>query len=181
MAISSENGSDMVMPVAPMYGGNAGFGGLGGGDGWWILLLLLFAGGGWGFGGGFGGLGAAGADGAILYPWMNQGQQVNDGFRDQMLNTNISGIQASVNGIGNQLCTGFAGVNATVSNGFAQAEASANARQIADMQQGFANQTVVTNGMSNLATQLSQCLKKSIYKVTNTFGLKNKAVGTCAA
>lgn len=42
------NGTDnMVMPVAPMYGGNGGGCGFGNGwgDGWWILLLLLFAGG----------------------------------------------------------------------------------------------------------------------------------------
>ena len=55
----TDDGNNMVMPVAPMYGGNGGFGNGFGGDGWWIILLLLFAGGGWGngFGGGFGGYG----------------------------------------------------------------------------------------------------------------------------
>lgn len=34
MALTDENGSGMVMPVAPMYGnGNSGFGNFGG-DGW---------------------------------------------------------------------------------------------------------------------------------------------------
>ena len=66
------NGTDnMVMPVAPMYGGNGGGCGFGNGwgDGWWILLLLLFAGG-WnngGFGGGFGGDGEVLQDSFLAY------------------------------------------------------------------------------------------------------------------
>lgn len=59
MALTENGGgNDMVMPVAPMYGGGSGFGGGWGGDnGWWIILLFLFALGGWGngFGGGYGG------------------------------------------------------------------------------------------------------------------------------
>lgn len=35
MALTDENGSGMVMPVAPMYGGNGGgFGNGFGGEGW---------------------------------------------------------------------------------------------------------------------------------------------------
>ena len=44
MALTDGNSSDMVMPVAPMYGGgnNGGFGF--GGDSWgWIILLLLIS------------------------------------------------------------------------------------------------------------------------------------------
>ena len=135
MALTDENG--MVMPVAPMYGGGFG-GGMGGfgGDWGWLILLLLIAGNGWGFGGGFGGgAGALAADGAMLYPWMNQSQQVNDGFRDQMLNDNITSIRDGITGISTQLCNGFAGI-----------EQGANARQMADMQQMF-----------SLQTQLAQC------------------------
>ena len=152
MALTDGNG--MVMPVAPTgFGGGMG----GWGDGIWLILLVLFAIGGGGFGfGGFGGNGLA-ADGAMLYPWMNQSQQVNDGFRDQMLNTSINGIQQSVNGLSNQLCNGFAGVNATVNNGFAIAETSANARQMANMQQAFDSQTATTAGMNNLAMGLQNC------------------------
>ena len=40
-----ENGNTMVMPVAPAYANNGGFGGGFGGDWGWIILLLLFAGG----------------------------------------------------------------------------------------------------------------------------------------
>lgn len=113
MALTDEGGSNgFYMPVAPAgYGG--GMGGFGG-DGWWILLLLLAFGGGWGgFGGGFGGAGD-------LYPWMNNSQNINDGFRDQMLGTTISSIQngitAGFGDVQNSLCSGFAGVNAAITN-----------------------------------------------------------------
>lgn len=143
MALTDENGtSNMVMPVAPMYGGgnNGGFG-FGDGNGFWILILffLLCGNGGWGMGGGFGGDG--------LYPWMNQSNQINGGFRDQMLNTSINSIQNSItSGFGDvqtALCSGFAGVNAGIANAAAQAEISANARQMADMQQMFGVQSAL--------------------------------------
>lgn len=145
MALTDEN-SGMVMPVSPMYGGGNGFGSGFGGDGWWILLLFILLGGnGWGNGiGGFGG--NLGAD---MYPWMNQSNQINGGFRDQMLNTSISGIQNSItSGFGDiqtALCGGFAGVNAGISNGFAQAEIAANSRQMADMNQMFGIQSALQN------------------------------------
>ena len=93
MALTDENGTGMVMPVAPMYGGggNGGFGMGFGGDWGWIILLLLIAGNGFGFGGWGGGNFAA--DGAMLYPWMNQAEVTNSGFRDQMLNGNINSIR----------------------------------------------------------------------------------------
>ena len=134
--VSEEN--NMVMPVAPMYGGNNGGFGNFGCDGWWILLLLLFANGGWGngFGGGF--------DGG-LYPWMNNSQNINDGFRDQMLNSNVTSIRDGIAGISTQLCNGFAGVNASVANGFAQAEIAENSRQMANMNQIFGLQSSLQN------------------------------------
>lgn len=139
MALTDGDGNGMVMPVSPMYGG-----GNGGGFGWgndlsWIILLLLCGwGGGFGFGGGMGGFAA---DGAALYPWMNQAEITSDGFRDQMMNNNITSIRDAVSGISTQLCNGFAGVNAGVANGFAQAEIAANGRQMADMNQRFALQS----------------------------------------
>lgn len=135
MAFSDESGNGMVMPVAPMYGGGNGNGFGFGGDWAWIILLLLL---GWG-NNGWGGNGFDGGMG--LYPWMNQTETINDGFRDQMLNTNVTSIRDSVSDISTQLCNGFAGVNAGVANGFAQAEISANARQMADMNQRFALQS----------------------------------------
>ena len=134
MAFTDESGNgSMVMPVSPMGGyGSNGFGG----DWAWIILLLLL---GWG-NNGWGGNGFDGGAGS-LYPWMNQTETINDGFRDQMINTNITSIRDGISGISTQLCNGFAGVNAGVANGFAQAEISANARQMADMNQRFALQS----------------------------------------
>lgn len=148
MALTDDK--SMVMPVAPMYGNNGGFGDMGG-SGWWILLLFLLLGNnGWGngFGGGF--------DGG-LYPWMNQSNQLNGGFRDQMLNDNINSIRDGVNGISTQLCNGFAGVNAGVANGFAQAEIAANGRQMANMNQAFAAQTAMAQGFNTLGSQFADC------------------------
>lgn len=147
--------------LAAITGGNRDD--FGGGNGWWIILFFILAmNGGWGFGGfGGNGMGAVAADGAMLYPWMNQSNQISDGFRDQMLNTSITGIQNSVTtGFGDvqtALCGGFAGVNAGIANGFAQAEIADNARQIANMNQAFASQTAITSGMNDLAMGLQNC------------------------
>lgn len=152
MALTDESGNGMVMPVTPMYGGgNSGFGNGFGGDGWWILLLFILLGNG-GWGNGFGGFG-----GNDLYPWMNQSNQINGGFRDQMINDNITSIRDGVGNISTQLCNGFAGVNATVNGGFANAETAANARQMANMNQAFAAQTAMSQGFNALGSQFADC------------------------
>ena len=92
---------------------------------------------------GNGGFGGFGGDG--LYPWLNNSQNINGGFRDQFLNDNIISIRDGVNGLSTQLCNGFAGVNAGVANGFAQAEIAENSRQMADMQQMFNIQSSLQN------------------------------------
>lgn len=106
----SNGGIPATMLVGPTGMNNGGFGNGGfGGDWGWIILLLLLAGGGWGnsFGGGFGG-------GGDLYPWMNQSNQVNNGFRDQMINDNITGIRSDINDISTQLCNGFNGTQMSI-------------------------------------------------------------------
>lgn len=151
MALTDEN--SMVMPVAPMYAQGGGFGTGFGGDWGWIILLLLIAGNGFGFGG-FGGGGFA-ADGAMLYPWMNQSEVTTNGFRDQMINSNINSIRDGIGDISTQLCNGFAGVNAGVANGFAQAEIAANGRQMANMNQTFGLQTAMAQGFNGVQGQLA--------------------------
>lgn len=153
--MDSEN--NMVMPVAPMYGGgygnNGGFGGFGGDWGWIVLLLLLAGNGGWGgFGGGFGGFGnmALGYD----FPWILNGQNginsnTNAGFDHAATQAALGDINTAVNtGFGNvatQLCGGFAGVNANIANGFAQSEIAENSRQMANMNQMFGIQSALQN------------------------------------
>lgn len=99
MALTDEGGgipaTMLVGPTGYNNGGGFGFGG----DWAWILLLLLIGGGNWGMGG-FGG-------GGDLYPWMNQSNQISNGFRDQMINDNITGIRADIGDIATQLCGGF--------------------------------------------------------------------------
>lgn len=153
MALTDEN--NMVMPVSPMYGGGNGFGNGFGQDGWWILLLFILLGNG-AWGNGFGG-GMWGGFDSGLYPWMNQSNQMNDGFRDQMINGNITEIRSGVQGISTQLCNGFAGVNAGVANGFAQAEIAANGRQMANMNQAFGAQTAMMQGFNGLQSQFADC------------------------
>ena len=151
MALTDENGSGMVMPVAPMYG-NGGNGGFMDGNGWWILILFLLLGG-WN-NGGFGGFGGGMND---LYPWMNNSQNINGGFRDQMLNDNITSIRDGVYGISNQLCNGFAGTTAAVAGAQTAISQQMYANQIADMERSFAAQTANTQGMTALQAQLAQC------------------------
>lgn len=59
---------------------------------------------------------------------MNQSNQINDGFRDQMLNTSINGIQQGVNNLSTQLCNCCGDVQMALANGFAGVEQGANAR-----------------------------------------------------
>ena len=142
----TDSNGNLVMPVTPMGGyGGGGFGDFGG-NGWWIILLLLCLGGGWG--NGFGGFG-----GNAAFPYMMSNTTNNDvqrGFDQSALMTGITGVGNAVTaGFGDmatQLCGGFAGVNASIANGFAQSEISANSRQMANMNQIF-----------GISSQLSQC------------------------
>ena len=171
MTNGNENG--MVMPVTPMYGGygnNGGFGGFGG-DWGWIILLLLCANGGWGFGGGFGG----GFGNMMLgydFPWLMNGQQginnnVSDGFRDAQLNDNITSVRDGISALSTQLCGCCGDMQMALANGFAGVEQGANARQIANMQQSFANQTAMLQGFNNIQAQQAECCCENRLAVAN--------------
>jgi hypothetical protein len=128
MVENGNGGIPATMLVSPNgYMGNNGFGGFGG-DGWWILILffLLAGNGGWGMNG------ANGMNG--LYPWLNNSNQINDGFRDSIMNDTLTSIRDGVFGLSTQMC-----------NGFSNAEIAANGRQMADMQQNFALQSQLAN------------------------------------
>ena len=142
MALTDE-GMGTTMLVQPSSGfpypvyqnggmGNNGFGG----DWAWIILLLLLGWGNNGFGGGYGGYGG----GNSLYPWMNQAEITSDGFRDQMMNNNITSIRDGIGNLSTQLCNCCSDVQMSLANGFAGVEQGANARQMANMQSSFALQ-----------------------------------------
>ena len=120
--------------------GNSGNNGFGNSWGEFIIILFLFAmfNGGWG-NNGFGNHGVGSDGGFGLYPWMNNSQNINNGFRDQMLSSQLNGIQNGItSGFGDvqtALCGGFAGVNASITNA-----------EMANMQ-----------SMNALQSQLAQC------------------------
>ena len=143
---------DTTMLVQPAN--NGGFGNGFGGDGFWLIILFILLGNGaWGMGG-FGGEGG-------LYPWLNNSQNINGGFRDQMLSTQINGIQNGItSGFGDvqtALCGGFAGVNASINGAQNAITSQMYANQIADLERSFAAQTANTAGMTALQAQLAQC------------------------
>lgn len=160
------------------FGGNNGFGTDGG---WlWLLLILAMMNGGWGFGGGFGG--GVGMD--VMYPWLSNGQKeimnnTNDGFNSLHISNQIEGVRDGVNGLTNQLCNSTASVTQAINTGFANAETSANARQMADMQQAFNSQIATLQGFNTLGSQFADCLTKILKKAKEIFSFtKYKTVGS---
>ena len=171
MALTDEN---MVMPVQPMYGGYGNnSGGFGFGGDWAWILLLLVLGGGWG---GFGGFGMGGAMmggmmgmdmGFGLYPWLNNSQNINDGFRDQMLNNNVTSIRDGIQGLSTQLCqccgdmrydlaNGFNGVSNSIFGAQTAISQQLNANELASLNRSFAEQTANTQGFTAVQSQLAQ-------------------------
>lgn len=154
------DGVNLSMPVTPVNNGG-GFGGFGN-DGWWIILLLLC---GWG---GMGGMGygapmmAAGMMGGEwgLYPWLNQSNQINDGFQRQMMAQQMTSIGDKVaSGFGDMqtaLCGGFAGVTAAVNGAQAAVSQQLYSNQIADMERSFAAQTAQMQSANAMQAQLAQ-------------------------
>ena len=146
--MDSEN---MVMPVAPAYNGNGGFGGFG--DSWaWIIILLLAFGGGWGngFGGGYGNA-MLGYD----FPWLLNGQNsinanTNSGFAQ-------AATQSALGDISTAITAGFGNVQNSLCGGFAGVTAAVNGAQNAIAQQMYGNQIADLQSFNALQSQLAQC------------------------
>lgn len=145
-----------VIPTFDVNGGNNN--GWGGSMGEWIIGLVAL--GMLGNGGMFGGFGgnAMGYD----FPWLLSGQNginqnTNDGFQNLHLSDQIEGTRDAVNNLSTQICGSTADIVQAVNSGFAGAEISANARQIADMQQGFNNTVSMLNGFNNIGSRLDDC------------------------
>ena len=172
MALTDDvNTTMLVQPSGGMNYGNMG-GGIFGNDGLWLLLVLLL-GGGWGGFGGFGmggmmGAGMLGMDmGFGLYPWLNNSQNINDGFRDQQLATQVSGIQSGIQGLSTQLCQCCGDMRydlANSANGIQNSIFGAqvaigqqlNANELASLNRSFAEQTANQQGFNGVQAQLAQ-------------------------
>jgi len=134
--------------------GNGGFG-FGNGEGWWVILLFLLLGNG-GWGNGYGG-GSNGGVGGLFYPFMNQNETINDGFRDQMINNNVTGIRDSIGNLSTQLCNCCCDMRDTVNQGFYNSEIAAANRQMANMNQAFGLQNAINSGFNATQAQLAEC------------------------
>ena len=146
----TENTSSTVMPVAPMgYGNGGGFGF--GGDASWIVILFLFA----MMGGGFGGFGGMGGYGGGMFPWLlaanaNTDNNVNAGFNNAGVTSQLSGIQSSIT-------SGFAGAEVAGCNRTIDALTASYTNQIASMNQSFANAQALDARLDALAMSLQSC------------------------
>lgn len=198
----NDGNSGFTMPVAPAYYGGHNDG-LFGGDGalGGLLLGLLFGGlGGWGGFGGFGGFGGGwggmmGFDYATMPYFYNAQTQndVNRGFADANIASAIRDVSSAVTSGFGDVNLGIAGVNQNIcQSGNATVAAVNNAQnalsqqmyanQISDLERSFTSQTAVTGGLTNLSSQLAQCLKKTFKKAKKVFGFTSyEAVGTLAA
>ena len=158
-------------PVYPMMGGygNGGNGFLGG-DGIWLIVLLALI---WGNNGngGWGGFGSGNSfDNG--YAWLSNGQKeimqnTNTGFDTLHLSNQIEGTRDGIYGLSNQLCNSTSDIVSAVNNGFSNAEVSANARQMADMQQNYNNQLSTLQSFNSLGSQLASCCCENRLGIAN--------------
>lgn len=168
--LATNNGT-YPYPVYPMsgFGGN-GNGGFWGGEGIWIILIIALLG---GFGnngnGGWGGFGGGFDNG---YAWLSNGQkdimnQTSDGFNSLHLSNQVEGVRDGIASLSNQLCNSTSDVTSAISNGFYNAEISANNRQMADMQQNFNNQISTLQSFNGLGSQLANCCCENRLGIAN--------------
>ena len=180
MLVSPSNmGGGMPYPV-PMYGqGGGGNSGFGDGNGWWIILLFILIaamGGNWGGNNNGGGMMGSGAPIVIND---GNGGSVQRGFDQAAVMAGLNGIQSGISGLSTQLCgcccdmqntvnNGFSNVQQSLCSGFAGVNATVNGAQnalaqqmytntISDLERSFANQTAITQGMNGIQSQLAQC------------------------
>lgn len=153
-------------PVYPMMNGfgGSGFGGFGGEGALWLIVLLALIWNGNGNGGFFGGNNSFDNG----YAWLSNGQKeimsnTNNGFDTLHLSNQLDTVNSGIYSLSNQLCNCCADMNQTVSNGFFNAEISANNRQMADMNQLFGISTQLCNasadnrlGIANLSSDIAR-------------------------
>jgi len=162
--LATTNGNGYY-PYPIMYG-NGNNSGFFGGDGIWALVLLALL---FGNNNGFGGFGG---NGNYDYAWLSNGQKdimtnTNNGFDTLHLSNQVEGVRDGIHSLSNQLCNCCGDLNQTIASGFANAEVSDNARQIANMQQAFNNQLATLQGFNNLGSQFADCCCENRLGITN--------------
>ena len=162
--LATTNGSGFYpYPVMSGFGGS-GFGGFGGDGALWLIVLLALI---WGNNGNNGfGFGGNSFDNG--YAWLSNGQKeimsnTNQGFDTLHLSNQLDTVNSGIYSLSTQLCNCCADMNQTVSNGFFNAEISANNRQMADMNQLFGISTQLCNasadnrlGIANLGSDIAR-------------------------
>lgn len=141
------------------------------GGGWWILLLFILLGGFNGNRGYGGGYGAGGVGGNELYPWLNNSEQISGGFRDQMIQTTLQGIQTQGQNLATQLCQCCGDMQMALCNGFGATQNTINQGFNATnmgMMQGF-------NGVNMQTAQLASDIQLGNAQQTATILAENCA------
>ena len=125
---------------------------------WIIVIFALFGGWGNGFGGNCGGTNSSGFQGFATRSDI-----------DAALST--QGIESGINGIGTQLCNGFAGVNSAIANlGYQNQQCCCDLKQaIGDVNYNMAAQTnILQNTVNNNGTAIQQALNTGRTERWNT-------------
>ena len=171
------NESGFTMPVAPMFGGGYGNGGLFGGDWasiiWVVVILALF--------GGWGGNGFGWGNNGNLNSALTRGELCQDmNFQD--LNNGVRGIQQSLSdgfalqnvnftdrldNLSTQVATGFDAVNLAIVNDGYQTRNAAQQNMIANMQ----NTYMINDSIKQCCCDMKSNFAQIAY---------NQATDTCA-
>lgn len=174
------NESGFTMPVAPMFGGGYGNGGLFGGDWasiiWVVVILALFGGwGGNGFGwGGNGNLNSALTRGELCQDMNFQDlengvrgvqQSLSDGFALQNVN-----FTDRLDNLSTQVATGFDAVNLAIVNDGYQTRNAAQQNMIANLQNTYAIQNAIQGCCCDMKSNFAQI---AYNQATDTCAIQN--------
>jgi hypothetical protein len=145
----NESGDNMIMPVAPMYGGYGGNNGMfGNGNDWWILLFLFafWGNGNWGNGG------VNGNAGSMLpyFTAQNTDAAIQRGF-DQ------SAVTGQLSSISTALTNGFASAEVAACNRDLNQIKATYDSEIASMNQRFGDVTALNAAINGVANSLQNC------------------------
>ena len=171
---NNNQNNGFYMPVQPAgYGyGYGNGGGLFGGEGLIGLVALAFV---FMMFGGFGGM-------MGLYPWLNQSNQVSDGFANQANTIALTGIRDGISGLQPQLCNGFNGVTAAVTGAQNALSQQMFTNQMAEMNNDFQMQQIMNQGFNQAQAERAECCCENRLAVCQTQNMvQREAAETRAA